>query len=95
MLQPELLYHLTSGRALLAALVDFVQEALKDGLLQAFRLINFSDHLSNLTNSLFLVILVDLLQLHLVIKLLHLRLLSRVLLSIIFLQNLSLLGCGN
>jgi len=53
----------TGSRKLLATLINLRQEALKHSSFETFGLVDFCDHLSNLTNAFLLVVFVDLLEL--------------------------------
>ncbi len=82
-------------RHLLSALVDLSKERLKNLLLQPLTLISLSNHLLNLTHALFLILLVNLLQLQLVIQFLNHLLVLAVLLAIVLIQSLALLRRGD
>ena len=80
---------------LLGALVNLVQEGLKDLLLQSLALVRLRNHLLDLPNTLLLILFIKLLKAKLVVKLLDLRLSILVLLTVVLLQNLALLRCGD
>lgn len=80
---------------LLAALVDLVEESLKDGLLKPLVLVNLGDAVLDLADDLLLVGVVLVLEVELVVELLDLGDVGLVLLAVVVLEDLALLGRGD